>query len=37
MEERVHLLSGEITFKSDDKDNFTVEGKIPENILEGNA
>ncbi|MCB2305681.1 sensor histidine kinase [Clostridium estertheticum] len=33
MEERVHLLNGEIIFKSEDLVGFTIEGKIPENIL----
>ncbi|WP_026882755.1 sensor histidine kinase [Clostridium akagii] len=38
MEERIHLLNGEITFYSEDKDGFTIEGKIPENIIvEGNS
>ncbi len=33
MEERIHLLNGEITFHSEDIDGFTIEGKIPENII----
>lgn len=37
MEERVHLLNGEITFKSDAIDGFTIDVKIPENILEVNS
>jgi signal transduction histidine kinase len=36
MKERVHLLNGEINFHCQDKCDFTIEGKIPENILEEN-
>ncbi len=37
MQQRVHLLNGEITFYYKDISNFTIEGKIPENILEVNS